>query len=45
MDVSFLGSEPIKLSMIEGVLMNCLLNIWGALLFLRVTWVIGQAGE
>ena len=25
--------------------MTCLLNIWGVMLFLRLTWVIGQAGE
>ena len=24
--------------------MRCLLNIWGTMLFLRLTWVIGQAG-
>jgi hypothetical protein len=24
--------------------MKCLLNIWGVMLFLRLTWVIGQAG-
>ncbi len=24
--------------------MKCILNIWGGTLFLRVTWVIGQAG-
>jgi solute carrier family 12 sodium/potassium/chloride transporter 2 len=36
--------KVVKLSWIEGVLMNCLLNIWGVMLFLRVTWVIGQAG-
>jgi hypothetical protein len=24
--------------------MRCLLNIWGVMLFLRLTWVIGQAG-
>ena len=24
--------------------MPCLLNIWGVMLFLRLTWVIGQAG-
>ena len=34
----------IKLSWKEGVLMPCLLNIWGVMLFLRLTWVIGQAG-
>ncbi len=34
----------IKLNWIEGVFMTCLLNIWGVMLFLRLTWVIGQAG-
>ena len=34
----------IKLGWQEGVLMPCLLNIWGVMLFLRLTWVIGQAG-
>ena len=24
--------------------MPCLLNIWGVMLFLRLTWVVGQAG-
>jgi hypothetical protein len=24
--------------------MRCLLNIWGVMLFLRLSWVIGQAG-
>ena len=36
--------KVVKLSWVEGVLMNCLLNIWGVMLFLRLTWVIGQAG-
>jgi solute carrier family 12 sodium/potassium/chloride transporter 2 len=30
---------------VEGVFMTCLLNIWGVMLFLRLTWVIGEAGE
>lgn len=34
----------IKLGTLEGVFMPCLLNIWGVMLFLRLTWVIGQAG-
>ncbi len=38
------SAKAVKLSWIEGVLMNCLLNIWGIMLFLRVTWVIGEAG-
>ena len=33
-----------KLGWIEGVFIKCLLNIWGVMLFLRLTWVIGQAG-
>ena len=32
------------ISRLEGVFMRCLLNIWGVMLFLRLTWVIGQAG-
>ena len=24
--------------------MRCLLNIWGVMLFLRLTWVVGQGG-
>uniref|UniRef100_A0A1B0CV09 Uncharacterized protein n=2 Tax=Lutzomyia longipalpis TaxID=7200 RepID=A0A1B0CV09_LUTLO len=28
----------------QGVLMRCLLNIWGVMLFLRLSWVVGQAG-
>jgi solute carrier family 12 sodium/potassium/chloride transporter 2 len=30
---------------VEGVFMTCLLNIWGVMLFLRLTWVIGEAGK
>ena len=29
---------------VQGVYMRCLLNIWGVMLFLRLTWVVGQAG-
>ena len=38
------SKTSIKLTWKEGVLMPCLLNIWGVMLFLRLTWVIGQAG-
>jgi len=34
----------VKMGWLEGVFMPCLLNIWGVMLFLRLTWVIGQAG-
>jgi solute carrier family 12 sodium/potassium/chloride transporter 2 len=33
-----------KLGWIQGVLVKCLLNIWGVMLYLRLTWVVGQAG-
>ena len=36
---------PVKFGWVEGVYMRCLLNIWGVMLFLRLTWVVGQAGE
>ena len=38
----FLG-KVVKFAWIEGVFMRCLLNIWAVMLFLRLTWVIGQA--
>ena len=38
------GGHAIKLGWIEGVLIPCLLNIWGVMLFLRVSWVLAHAG-
>lgn len=38
------GHGSIKLGWIEGVLIPCLLNIWGVMLFLRLSWVVGEAG-
>ena len=42
------NSEPqgkiIKFGWLDGVFMRCLLNIWGVMLFLRLSWVVGQAG-
>lgn len=37
-------NKVIKLGWIQGVLIPCLLNIWGVMLFLRLAWVIAQAG-
>lgn len=37
-------SQGIKLGWIEGVLIPCLLSIWGVMLFLRMPWIVGQAG-
>ncbi|GAB0086660.1 bumetanide-sensitive sodium-(potassium)-chloride cotransporter [Sergentomyia squamirostris] len=34
----------IKLGWIQGVLIPCLLNIWGVMLFLRLAWVVSLAG-
>ena len=37
-------SKQTKFGWIEGVLIRCLLNIWGVILFIRISWVSGQAG-
>ncbi|XP_032238581.1 solute carrier family 12 member 2 [Nematostella vectensis] len=33
-----------KFGWLKGVMLRCLLNIWGVMLFLRLTWVVGQSG-
>jgi len=33
-----------KFGWIKGVLIRCLLNIWGVMLFLRLSWVVAEAG-
>jgi solute carrier family 12 sodium/potassium/chloride transporter 2 len=33
-----------KFGWVQGVFIRCLLNIWGVMLFLRLSWVVGQAG-
>jgi len=49
------GSDPLevrnrsvlnapKFGWIKGVLFGCLLNIWGVMLYLRLSWVVGHAG-
>ena len=43
-DVEQKSGKVIKFGWIEGVFMRCLLNIWGTMLFLRLTWVVGQCG-
>lgn len=37
-------SAGIKLGWIQGVLIPCLLNIWGVMLFLRLSWIVAQSG-
>ncbi|XP_028166446.1 bumetanide-sensitive sodium-(potassium)-chloride cotransporter-like [Ostrinia furnacalis] len=44
MDIRDPPSTNLKFGWIKGVLMRCLLNIWGVMLFLRLSWVVGQAG-
>ncbi|XP_047506433.1 bumetanide-sensitive sodium-(potassium)-chloride cotransporter-like [Pieris napi] len=39
-----LRTYHIKLGWIQGVLIPCLLNIWGVMLFLRIAWIVAQAG-
>ncbi|XP_060523843.1 bumetanide-sensitive sodium-(potassium)-chloride cotransporter [Cylas formicarius] len=36
--------RQIKFGWIQGVLVRCLLNIWGVMLFLRLSWVVAQTG-
>jgi len=33
-----------KFGWIQGVFVRCLLNIWGVILFLRMSWIVGEAG-
>ncbi|KAJ7391817.1 hypothetical protein OS493_016106 [Desmophyllum pertusum] len=33
-----------KFGWLKGVMLRCLLNIWGVMLYLRLSWVTGQAG-
>ncbi|KAI7802868.1 solute carrier family 12 member 1 [Triplophysa rosa] len=37
-------SGLVKFGWIKGVLVRCMLNIWGVMLFIRLSWVFGQAG-
>ncbi|XP_052797099.1 solute carrier family 12 member 2-like isoform X2 [Mya arenaria] len=43
-DQAKLTESAVKFGWIKGVLVRCLLNIWGVMLFLRLSWVVGQAG-
>ncbi|XP_042262818.1 solute carrier family 12 member 1 [Thunnus maccoyii] len=38
------NSGAVKFGWIRGVLVRCMLNIWGVMLFIRLSWVFGQAG-
>lgn len=34
----------VKFGWIKGVLVRCMLNIWGVMLFIRMSWIVGRAG-
>ncbi|KAM8893191.1 solute carrier family 12 member 3 [Spinachia spinachia] len=36
--------EPTRFGWIHGVMIRCMLNIWGVILFLRLPWITAQAG-
>ncbi|CAD6995861.1 unnamed protein product [Ceratitis capitata] len=38
------STHMIKLGLINGVVIPCLLNIWGVMLFLRLSWVVAESG-
>ncbi|KAJ8688514.1 hypothetical protein QAD02_024309 [Eretmocerus hayati] len=38
------SAATVKFGWIQGVLIRCLLNIWGVMLFLRLSWVVAEAG-
>ncbi|XP_038557279.1 solute carrier family 12 member 1 [Micropterus salmoides] len=38
------NNGAVKFGWIRGVLVRCMLNIWGVMLFIRLSWIFGQAG-
>ncbi|KAM9366885.1 solute carrier family 12 member 1 [Symphorus nematophorus] len=38
------SAGAVKFGWIRGVLVRCMLNIWGVMLFIRLSWIFGQAG-
>ncbi|XP_062985535.1 solute carrier family 12 member 2 [Elgaria multicarinata webbii] len=34
----------VKFGWMKGVLVRCMLNIWGVMLFIRLSWIVGHAG-
>ncbi|KAG7314051.1 hypothetical protein KOW79_022547 [Hemibagrus wyckioides] len=37
-------TEPVRFGWVTGVMVRCMLNIWGVILFLRLPWITAQAG-
>ncbi|KAM8946863.1 solute carrier family 12 member 3 [Pelodytes ibericus] len=38
------SGEPVRFGWIKGVMVRCMLNIWGVILYLRLPWITAQAG-
>ncbi|XP_072551839.1 solute carrier family 12 member 3 isoform X2 [Salminus brasiliensis] len=36
--------EPARFGWVQGVMVRCMLNIWGVILYLRLPWITAQAG-
>ncbi|NXF29203.1 S12A3 protein, partial [Nyctibius bracteatus] len=36
--------EPVRFGWVKGVMIRCMLNIWGVILYLRLPWITAQAG-
>ncbi|XP_029310758.1 solute carrier family 12 member 3-like isoform X2 [Cottoperca gobio] len=36
--------SPVRFGWVTGVMVRCMLNIWGVILFLRLSWITSQAG-
>nr|ABB84251.1 Na-K-2Cl cotransporter [Dicentrarchus labrax] len=34
----------VKFGWVKGVLVRCMLSIWGVMLFIRMSWIVGQSG-
>uniref|UniRef100_A0A9J8BET1 Solute carrier family 12 member 2 n=1 Tax=Cyprinus carpio carpio TaxID=630221 RepID=A0A9J8BET1_CYPCA len=43
-EVSDSKAGSVKFGWVKGVLIRCMLNIWGVMLFIRMSWIVGQAG-
>ncbi|XP_041092735.1 solute carrier family 12 member 3-like isoform X2 [Polyodon spathula] len=37
-------SQPVRFGWVKGVMIRCMLNIWGVILYLRLPWITAQAG-
>ncbi|XP_054632512.1 solute carrier family 12 member 3 [Dunckerocampus dactyliophorus] len=36
--------EPVRFGWVQGVMIRCMLNIWGVILYLRLPWITAEAG-